>query len=497
MVIGLDGATWDLLGPLCERDLMPNLRALRDQSLWGVLNATYPPVTAPSWTTFATGVNPGRHGVFDFFTLEPGKYGKRLIDLAQPAAPPIWQRVKAAGGTPVVINFPALYPATPDCGVSVAGMLAPNTDSRFFSPRHLFTALRPRVGEYQIDVRWPGGGAEALPRYCRAIAALTRARTRWAEAILTAGAWDLAIVVYVTLDRLGHKAWGVLQQLARGDDKPETELTVAVGEALTELDRGIGQLLAMAGPDTDIYLASDHGFGPGGEVFEPNVLLAERGLLALHGGRTALVRMAKRLRDGLIAPAGRVARKGWGVAPTTTGRAFAHLVDWSRTRAFALSVTDMGIYVNQQGRFPQGMVRGEADRRAVVEEVMACLAELRHPLSGRRLAVETRRREEIFHGQWTEAAPDLLFVVEGGALHSGTRTHGARVHAADFLRGDGNHRQEGIFACRAVGIGSGRTRHPWAIEDIAPTILQRMGIPGAAEMDGVDRLGDRCSERHR
>ena len=66
LIIGLDGATWDVLDPLIERGLMPNLRALVGGGTSGVLHSTTPPITPAAWTTFMTGKSPGTHGIIDF-----------------------------------------------------------------------------------------------------------------------------------------------------------------------------------------------------------------------------------------------------------------------------------------------------------------------------------------------------------------------------------------------------------------------------------------------
>lgn len=484
LVLGLDGATWDLFEPLFARGYLPNLARLREHGAWGTLRATFPPVTAPSWTSCATGVNPGRHGIFDFFELVPGQYAKRLVNLERCAASPIWQLVEEAGGRAVVLNFPALYPAVAGRGVSVAGMLAPNTEAPFFEPRALYEELRAELGEYQIDVPWPGGGTEVLPAYCAGLEVLARERTRWAEAILGRVDWNLALITYVTPDRMQHKAWQVLSQLAHGAQPTETGRAALA--ALTAMDEGVGALVAAVGEETDLLVVSDHGFGPAQEVFEPNVLLAQAGLLERRPASLRLVGWGKKVRR-LLGRGVRVG-SGAGLGERTTGRVFASLVDWPRTKAFALSVTDMGIYLNLRGRFPRGCVEPGAERLALLTEIETACARARHPRTGEPLVIKTYRREEIFHGPLLEEAPDLLFAVQGGAMHCGTRVDGPLVHPAEFLRGDGNHRREGIFLARGSGVAAGEVREDWEMVDVAPTILARLGLGGGEHMDGNPRL---------
>ena len=485
LVIGLDGATWDLFEPLVARGRLPILRSLLETSRRGVLRAPFPPVTAPSWTTFATGVDPGRHGVFDFFELVPGRYRKRVIDLSRWPVQPIWRRVEAAGGSAVVVNFPTLARAEQCRGASVAGMLAPAEADSIFEPRVLYDELRRELGEYRVDTPWPGGGPRSIPAYCAAVGRCTRERGRWARRILERRPWNLALVVFVTPDRLQHKVWEALWR-ARLNDPVNDPQGAAALAALDAMDQAIGELITTTRADDDVVLVSDHGFGPARGVFEPNVLLAEAGVLAPRALRVAAARAGKAARSAWrrssVSQRGRAAA---GVGETTTGRAFESLIDWRRTRAFALSTTDMGIYVNSTDRFPQGCVRGEAEREKVVREVVDALQGARDPRTGSRLSIRARRREEIFAGELLRNAPDVCFTVAEGAIHSGTRVDAPLLHDAEFLRGDGNHRREGIYAYRGAGVAPGYDRRGAEMRDMAPTILQRIGVDRGEGLDGV------------
>src|SRR3990170_1666122 len=66
LIIGLDGATFDVLNPLIAEGRMPRLREAIAAGASGRLRSTVPPITPAAWTTFLTGKNPGSHGVIDF-----------------------------------------------------------------------------------------------------------------------------------------------------------------------------------------------------------------------------------------------------------------------------------------------------------------------------------------------------------------------------------------------------------------------------------------------
>lgn len=478
LVIGLDGATWDLLDPLFDGGHAPHLADLVAGSARGELLATFPPVTAPSWTSFATGLNPGRHGVFDFFDLDGDRYRKRVINLSRMREACLWDHVEQAGGRSVVMNLPTVYPAKTIAGICVSGMLTPSGQPAF-RPAWLQERLEPALGRYEIDAPWPGGGAEALPQYLDTTRTCVETRGRWAKALLRAERWDLGVVVFVAPDRLQHKAWNSLRH-GSGPGRVR-EAGLAVWRAL---DQAVAGLLEVAGSECDVYLVSDHGFGGAARELEANVALAQAGLLRRRPGALASVRATKLARHALGPTSPRRGGQG-GVGESTTGRAFERLVDWPRTRAFMLSVTDMGIYVNTRGRFAQGIVEPGAERESVVAEIQEALGNLRDGTDRHApLPMKTMRREDLFEGPRVSEAADLLFVADSGAIHCGTRADGPLIHDAPFLRGDGNHRLEGIVTLRGADITAGATIPEATILDLAPTILERMGINLEASLDG-------------
>jgi len=66
LVIGLDGATFEVIDPLIREGKLPTLGRLLREGTRAVLESTAFPHSAPAWTSCMTGVNPGKHGVFGF-----------------------------------------------------------------------------------------------------------------------------------------------------------------------------------------------------------------------------------------------------------------------------------------------------------------------------------------------------------------------------------------------------------------------------------------------
>src|SRR5512132_2046265 len=79
IVIGLDGLEPKIVEPMLARGELPNLARLRDAGGYSRVRTTFPAQTPVAWSTFATGTNPGGHGIFDFIRRDPQTY---LPDLA-------------------------------------------------------------------------------------------------------------------------------------------------------------------------------------------------------------------------------------------------------------------------------------------------------------------------------------------------------------------------------------------------------------------------------
>ena len=71
IVIGLDGLEPKIVEPMLDRGELPNLSRLRTMGGYCRARTTFPAQTPVAWSTFATGTNPGGHGIFDFIHRDP------------------------------------------------------------------------------------------------------------------------------------------------------------------------------------------------------------------------------------------------------------------------------------------------------------------------------------------------------------------------------------------------------------------------------------------
>jgi predicted AlkP superfamily phosphohydrolase/phosphomutase len=401
LIIGLDGATWRLLGPWAREGLLPDLARLMTRGTWGPLRSTVPALTLPAWASFMTGKNPGGHGVYAFQRLAPDRYtGAGLANARDLGAVPFWEIAARAGRRVGVVNVPPSYPLRPvPNGYVVGCMLTPPGEPLAEPPE-----VAQDLGEYEIDAAAPKGLRRNDPAYreralsyIAAIGRQTRLRTAATLRLMERRPTDALCVVYYAPDRLQHYFWEHLQP---GAPLPDPDVRRALSEVFTELDHGIGRLVRAAGPEATVVLLSDHGFGPKPDrSVRVNRWLVDAGLLR----RRPFWRVRRRIiRKGLPAR--------WRARYDTLDHI---LVDRPRSQAWseALFTGTAGVWVHVAGRYPHGCVGPGAEYEAVRERIVRGLAGLADE-AGRRVFSCVRRREELYHGPFVERAPDVVAVCE-------------------------------------------------------------------------------------
>src|ERR1700741_28486 len=129
VIIGLDAATWDLMGPWIEEGRLPNMARLVGTGVKGGLESATPPLTPPAWTSFMTGKNPGKHGIFYFLEPQPGSYAMRYANAGSRRSQTVFGLLSEAGLTVSSVNIPFTYPPEQLSGCQISGMDTPSERS--------------------------------------------------------------------------------------------------------------------------------------------------------------------------------------------------------------------------------------------------------------------------------------------------------------------------------------------------------------------------------
>jgi predicted AlkP superfamily phosphohydrolase/phosphomutase len=512
MVIGLDGATWDLITPWAQQGKLPHLAQLMAEGAHGPLASTVPPISAPAWTSFMTGVNPGKHGIYHFQEHIPNSYQARLVSGADVKAPTIWRILSEAGKSSISVNVAMTFPPERINGIVIAGVDAPGTGSQYTYPPELAKELEDAIGEYVIE---PGIVEHTRRgRYDAAFQAILFAleqRCKAVEYLMSHKPWDLFVVNFRATDNIQHHFWHFMDPThPLYDPQGAARYGDCILQVYQRLDEWIGALRRRLDADTALILVSDHGAGPAtAKAVYFNRWLAQQGWLTFAGERSRS--LAGRLRAGLMGflwkSIWHYLRKWLGkrtkdtlrrLFPTLYDRArtpasyFA--IDWAHTQAYSDEFRE-AIWINLRGREPQGIVSPGEEYERLRREIARRLSEsLIDPETGEHIVERVYLREELYHGPYAEQAPDIFVQLREQPYYRTRLSHTTRRPEPvqtlsreelleDFLP-PGLHRSEGIILLAGPNIKAGVPLHNASIMDAAPTILHLLGLPVPSHMDG-------------
>lgn len=498
-MIGLDGATFDLIDPLVQAGRLPTVADLLAKGVRGRLMSTIPAATIPAWPSFMTGKSPGRHGVFDFFTRDA--HGRqRLVSSRDIRGPTLWRYLSDRGRRCIVLNVPCTYPPEPINGVLVSGMLTP-VNGEYVSPREKAAKLDLWTGGYRVNprskyVRSPFDRDELL----RELQEVSLIQKRAFLKLLETEDWDFGMLMFRATDIVQHKLW----------HRPED-----VAKVYELMDTVLAEIAASAG-DTSIWLVSDHGFGPQAKLFHINQWLRDQGWLAIRpkagstlGQPESGVTIGQESPDLGASARLWLARAGLGRdrARTFLPRAFqptvkrilpralrrwipgsTYEVDWRRTQVAndnAFTQETQALRINLGGREPEGIVAPD-EYESLRFGVIQALKELRDPETGHRVVTEVYRGDELFAGPYADRAPDLILQLRDGYKMIGDLV--AREYVSRLPQVAGCHRRDGILVAAGTDLASSLDLGELAISDVMPTLLHFMGLAVPTDCDGSVRL---------
>lgn len=491
LVIGLDGGKLDLIRELAKEGLMPNMSSLIGGGVSGDLESVFPPITAPAWASFMTGKNPGKHGVFNFFENLRDLDNRRIISYGSIKTETLISIATDAGKKIVSINMPVTYPAPSVDGCVISGMFTPDLSSNFTHPPGLYAELKDKLGEYVITVPYQRYDEKNMDVFLGDIMHCLRQRTRYGLELMRRHEWDLFMLVFSSTDYVQHAMWNYLDEDgAPGFPKPVEKHAQRLRDFYKKLDESIGLLLKEAGDNTQVFLISDHGFGPLKKRFYVNTWLSGLGLLhystdAGFAVRRAVEPILNSLKGAIIKLDRHDFRKKikGKAGKFTYDTVFQH-IDWSKTKAFCGSFSDQGIYINTKGSWPKGIVSPGKEYEEVRDTVISEFKKLEDPETGAAIDVELHKREDIYSGDHIEGAPDILFVIDKGACIAENLPSRTLFDEPTRKHGYGFHRKEGMLVAHGHGIEKNKSIASAGIMDIAPTILYSLGLEIPGDMDG-------------
>ena len=448
LVIGLDGGSFGVIDPLLAEGVLPNLAALMGRGSSATLETIFPVVSPPAWTSATTGVNPGRHNIFDFFHLSRTGPNALLTSSLDRRAHPVWRVLNEEGYRTGILNIPMTFPPDKVDGFFVAGFPYGQATSGFTYP----PALEEELNRDARALGLPGFPLDPFGESIRPgregallahFKATLEAHQTSAKRLMTEEKWDLFWVVFTGTDKVQHFFWKFADE-----NHPEYNRTKGAlfGKAIREfwirIDEIVGEMVALAGPDTDVIVMSDHGFGPIYRELRMSRWLQSEGFV----------------EDGDSGP---------------------------RWEAFSPGPFGGLVRVNQKGRDYQGRIAPGAASDSVVSGVRHKLESLVDPATGARIVEKVFARDEIYSGPYVENAPDLLFLeAPTYFVGRGDGEQSPAVFGPPSYTFSGYHRPEGILIAAGPHFPARGERSRLSILDVTPTLYWLFGVDQPVDLDG-------------
>ena len=396
-----------------------------------------------------------------------------------------------------VVNVPMTYPPEKVNGFLVSGFLAPMNAEDFTYPLSLAKELKQRLGKYMlhpIAVREGDNFSSLLKEKYQMIANRTEACLYLMEKY----EWDFFIVHYIATDSIQHELWHIADAT---HPQHKAEYLKKYGNVIFDffvrLDQLISQILAKIDENTSVIIMSDHGFGPLHNAFNLNTWLLQEGFIRLKGdlftklkhlmfkmGITPSFLYKVAMRMGIANVSRRV---DVGKKTALLSKLFLSLadVDWTKTEAYSLGYYGYGnIDINLKGREPLGIVE-DAQYKTLINKIRERLCNIKDSISGEPIVEKVYEKDELFHGQEVEKAPDLMTVTKNlKSICIGVSDFPSR-HVIEPSYGHvGSHQMNGIFLAKGPNIKKGSRINNAGIIDLAPTILYLLNSPILKDMDG-------------
>lgn len=451
LVIGLDSAPPK---QIFEEwiDVLPNIKRLMDQGVYGELESTIPAITCPAWMSMMTSKNPGQLGFYGFRNRKGFSYDEMWIANSRYVREDtVWDILSRQGLRVGLVGVPQTYPPKPVNGFMVTSFLTPSIESQYTYPDELRDEIEALVGKYIIDCE--NFRTDDKKELLDEIYEMTEKRFKVIKTFMKEKSWDFFMFVEMGPDRIQHGFWKYCDK-EHFKYEPGNEYENAFVDYYKYLDREIGEILGLIDDNTAVIVVSDHGAKKMDGAINVNDWLIQEGYLKLNGKPEGVVRFAD---------AG---------------------VDWKNTMAWGLGGYYCRLFLNVKGREEHGVIDPQ-DYESVRDEIKAGLEAIKGP-NGEDIGTRAFRPQDIYSGKYVDEAPDLIVYFgdldwrsTGSVGHDSLYSFETEIGPDDAV-----HAQHGIFIMKAPGIEGGKKLEGLHIMDGAPTVLSLLGVPIPPDMEG-------------
>jgi predicted AlkP superfamily phosphohydrolase/phosphomutase len=475
ILLGLDGGTWRILRPWVIEGDLPAFRRMMEEGVTGTLESTLPPTSGPAWASFSTGKNPGKHGIYDFVTIDEGAV--RINSSSDLGCNAFYEILSQQGYRNIIVGLPLSFPPRHDFkGIMI---------SDFVYPRNaIFPQSKSRyVDDYQILPNFTLSTKEELLEEFKKTAVN---RTTLAKELMVNEAWDLFFLWYGESDWFLHSFWL--------DIKNNTAIGQQAKQIYVIFDDFLNWLLDQMN-DQYLFIVSDHGFSDLSRKINLNRIFIDGELLKtrykdtadwevvhehlkenVSQSKTRSLKIPTFLLD-LIKASPFAYRLAMKVFRNMFGEHYrsAHKlgIDFEHSKAFTLSCLTYGVFVHNSD--------GD-EKTALIGRLMERLTNLEY--EGARVFQQILQRDDVYSGPYVDEAPDIMLKPNGFLIGSNLSNALSENLVERYPEG-GFHDFDGVFLCRGPDTRTGvALSSKVSLYDLAPTILHLFRTPIPDDVDG-------------
>ena len=497
MVIGIDSLDPKLLAKFAAD--LPNLSKLQAASPKIKLESIFPPDSIPAWVSIHTGLNPAKHGLVYVFDIFQSQWQEILnIDTGIFRGRTFWDYAGIHGKkVSIVLPFVA-FPPWPVNGLMVSRAMSERGvegGSPWDTEREIRTSPDDAAALYSIppfmgEVSGKHPGEKNLAARTHDAQRAVREKARLGLKICRSSDWDLFFIFFGALDLIQHSLWRYSDE---GDPTypGPNPLQDLIRDSYRVLDGIVGEFLNLH-PGVTAIVMSDHGHGmrpP--KTVNVNEFLRRKGFLASKGdGFNPLPRAMEGLKRGVLDFVHQRELDYWllklgklklissaskGIYMSTAS------IDMERTVAYLSSFAGPKSYSHGGIEIKRENLNGilyEELRDRLIEE----LSSIREPDTGEELMEWISRREELYSGPHIAHFPDVVFQLKDGyGVYWGIHTPLIGT-AYEHNLASGGHKKDAVFLIS--GANREPARQEMSLMDVAPTILDLLGVEGDFGFDG-------------
>ena len=475
VLIGLDGATWNVLDSLIEDGYIPNLKFLIKKGSSCILKSTIPPVTGCCWLSLSTSLNPGKTGVIDFLKMDK-ELNLRPVSSSDFEGRAFWDLLSNAGNRCVVLDYPMLFPAYQINGAIISTWSGELTTF----PKQIKKDIRRLIRDYDIFVGYHDEKYNDIDLFLHDLNKALERKIKVTKYLLNHLDWDIFVNIISFTDWIQHRMWHYIDESHPWYDKEESQSVIhKFGDFWKKIDDLIGEMI----PRTDyLFIVSDHGMGPQYGRFNIAKWLELEGYLKRKHS-------FKRILKPIISSV----QKTWltRILPEKLKEKGRHIssvlsdIDLKKSGVYLIghSIPFGCIYINPKTQTPSEMNNKIKEKEILKNELITSLTKINDITDD--IEVTLFDKNKIYSGNKLELLPDIIFTLnDWRCVIIKNFQDSVYTNNPYSNRHTGSHRMEGIFLAYGPEIKNGICIKPAKIYDVAPTLLHMFDVPIPREMDG-------------